>query len=65
MAETVASSDMGFGLAMFFGLLAVVAAGGMYVAADEQVVAGASFAAAMIAGTLAVVAVHLYGGDAG
>jgi fructose-specific phosphotransferase system IIC component len=62
MAETVAASDMGIGLAMFFGVLALVGAAGMYVMAAQQVLAAWSFAGAIIAGTLAVAAVHLYGG---
>jgi hypothetical protein len=61
MSETVARSDMGIGLALFFGVLAVVGAGGMFVAADQQIVAGWSFALAMVGGTLAIAAVHLYG----
>jgi hypothetical protein len=62
MSETVARTDMGIGLAIFLVVIAVVGAGGMYVAASDQVIAAWSFAAAMAAGSLAIVAVHLYGG---
>jgi len=63
MSETVARSDMGIGLAMFFVVVAIVGAAGMFVAASDQIIAAWSFAGAMIAGSLAVVAVHLYGGQ--
>jgi len=62
MSETVARTDMGIGLAMFLVVIAIVGAAGMYVAASDQVVAGWSFAGAIIAGSLAIVAIHLYGG---
>lgn len=52
---------MGVGLGFAFVVLAVLAAFGMAVAAEAQVVAAWFFAAAMAAGTLAVAAPHLYG----
>ena len=51
---------MGIGLALFFGALAILAAGAMAVTVETQVVAAWSFAAAMAAGTLSVAAFHLY-----
>jgi hypothetical protein len=60
MAETGGSSDMGIGLALFFGALAILAAGAMAVTVETQVVAAWSFAAAMAAGALSVAAFHLY-----
>jgi hypothetical protein len=62
MEETVGGTDMGIGLAMVFTVLAVVAAIGMAVTVEQQVVAAWLFAAAMVAGTVAVAAPHLYGG---
>jgi hypothetical protein len=62
MSETVGQSDMGIGLAMLFGVLAVVAAAAMAVTVETQVVAAWSFAGAVVAGTLSVAALHLYGG---
>ena len=61
MTETAGGSDMGTGLALLFGVVAVVAAVGMAVTVETQVVAAWFFAAAMVAGTLAVAAPHLYG----
>jgi len=61
MTETATGSDMGIGLGLAFVVVAVVAALGMLVAYSDQVVAGWSFALAMVAGTLSVAAIHLYG----
>jgi hypothetical protein len=54
---------MGIGLALLFGALAVVAAGAMAATVETQVVAAWSFAGAVVAGTLSVAVVHLYGGN--
>ena len=68
MAEYAGRSDMGVGLAFVFGGIAVLAAlvttvtsymdavGG----SDMQVVAGLGMAVAMLAGGLAVAAIHIY-----
>jgi len=61
MSETAGQSDMGIGLAMLFGVLAVVAAAAMAVTVETQIVAAWSFAGAVVAGTLAVAALHIYG----
>jgi len=61
MSETAGPSDMGIGLGILFGVLAVVAAGAMAVTVETQVVAAWAFAGAMVAGTLAVAAFHIYG----
>jgi hypothetical protein len=52
---------MGIGLAMLFGVLAVVAAGAMAVTVETQVVSAWSFAGAVVAGILSVAALHIYG----
>jgi hypothetical protein len=52
---------MGIGLSLVFGVLAVVAAGVMAVTVETQIVAAFAFAAAMVAGVLAVAAPHLFG----
>lgn len=58
--EHAAESDKGIGLGIAFGLLAV---GGALVmlAGPTQVTQAWGFAGAMVAGTLAVVAIHAYG----
>jgi hypothetical protein len=61
MSGTAGSSDMGFGLGILFGVLAVVAAGVMAVTVETQVVAAWAFAGATIAGVLSVAAFHIYG----
>jgi hypothetical protein len=61
MSETAGPSDMGIGLAMLFGVLAVVAAAAMAVTVENQVVSAWSFAGAVVAGSLAVAALHIYG----
>jgi hypothetical protein len=53
---------MGIGLAMALTALAVLAAVGMAVTVERQVLAAWLFAAALVAGTLAVAAPHVYGG---
>jgi hypothetical protein len=64
MSDTVGGSDMSVGLGLVFGVLAVVGAVGMLVAYENQVVAGWSFALAMVAGVLSVAGVHLFGDGA-
>jgi hypothetical protein len=61
MSGTAGPSDMGFGLGILFGVLAVVAAGVMAVTVETQVVAAWAFAGATIAGALSVAAFHIYG----
>jgi len=56
--ETV-STDKGIGLATLFTLLAVAGAGAMLLAPGGQLAAW-GFAGAMVAGALAVAAVHLF-----
>jgi len=60
MAETATESDKAIGLGLLFGLLGVAGAVVMYVAAADQVTAGFGFALAMLAGSLAVAAIHLF-----
>lgn len=60
MAETASASDMGIGLSILFGALAVLGAVTMYLAADDQVVAAGGFGLAVLAGSLAVAALHVY-----
>jgi hypothetical protein len=62
MAETVGGTDMGLGLAMAFTVLAVVAAAGMALGGERQLLVAGLFAGALVAGTLAVAAPHVYGG---
>jgi hypothetical protein len=60
MSETAGRSDLSLGLGLFFGILALVGAFGMYAAVETQIIAGASFALAVAAGCFAVAAIHLY-----
>jgi len=62
MTETASSSDLGVGLAMAFGALALVGAAVMYLAAEAQQLAAGGFAVAVLAGGLAITALHVYGG---
>lgn len=59
--ETSVGSDMGLGLGLLFGALGVGGALVMLVAAFDhmQVLAGLGFAAAMVAGTVLIAALHL------
>jgi hypothetical protein len=52
---------MGIGLSMLFGAVGVLGAGVMYLAADQQTIAAGGFALAMLAGALAIGALHVYG----
>jgi len=64
MSDTVAGSDMGIGLGMVFAILAVLGAVGMLVTYNNHLVAGWSFAVAIVGGVLSVAGIHLFGGDA-
>jgi hypothetical protein len=57
--ETDSQTDMGIGLAVLFSVLAGVGALGMLVGAPELTAAWA-FAGAVIFGSVAVVAIHVY-----
>ncbi len=60
--ETASASDRAVGLGLLFGAVAVIGSLGMaaYGMAGDQMAAGGSFAVAMIAGSLAVAAYHVY-----
>lgn len=60
--ETGSSTDVGVGYPLVFGALAVLGAIGLTVFGftGDQIAAGWAFAGAMFAGTLAVVAYHVY-----
>jgi hypothetical protein len=60
--ETAAMTDKGVALPLVFGTIAVMAAVGMaaFGFTGDQVAAGYSFAMAMLAGSLAVAATHVY-----
>lgn len=58
--EHAAGSDKGLGLAVVFSLLAVI--GALVMAAGPgQMVKAVGFAAALVAGVLAVLVIHVYG----
>lgn len=59
--ETAPASDKGLGLGLVFGVVGLLAALVMYAAglAHAQLVSGWAFAAAMLAGSVLVAAVHL------
>ena len=59
MATESVSTDMGTGLALVFGAVATVGAGFMLAGGSQQAMAW-GFALAVLAGTLAVTAVHVY-----
>jgi hypothetical protein len=60
--ESTASNDMGVGLSMVFSVIAMLAAVGLaaFGITGDQVASGWSFAIAVLAGTLAVAAYHVY-----
>lgn len=60
MAEPIeTATDTGIGLTLAFGVLAAIGAAVMYAAAPDEL-AGWGFAAAVVFGVLAIVAVHRY-----
>ena len=61
--ETTAASDKSIGLTVLFGALGFAAALGMFLTAidHDQLGSGIAFAVAMIAGAMAIGAVHIYG----
>ncbi len=60
MAETGLQSDKAIGLGLLFGALGFAGAVVMYVAAEQQLLAGWGFALAMVFGALAVAAVQIF-----
>jgi zinc transporter ZupT len=60
MAETASRSDKAVGLGVLFGVVSLIGAVVMYVAAADQVTAGWGFALAMLAGGLSVTAIHAF-----
>jgi hypothetical protein len=60
MTETDSPSDMGVGIALLFGAVTLLGAGTMYLAAADQPIAGGGFALAVLAGSVAIAAIHLY-----
>jgi len=70
MAETTGGSDMGIGLGLLLGLVAVLAAiavaGTAYISAlaeeaeTMQLLSGVSLAVALLAAGIAVAAIHIY-----
>jgi hypothetical protein len=63
MAEISTGSDKEVGFAVLFGLLGLVGALAMYVGAvsGSQLTAALGFAGAMLAASILVVAIHVYG----
>ena len=61
--ETTATSDKSIGLSVLFGVLGLAGALGMFLTAisHDQLGSGIAFAGAMIAGAMAIGAVHAYG----
>jgi hypothetical protein len=61
--ESTASSDMATGLSAAFGAVGLLSALTMYVAAagHDQVLAGLGFAGAMLAASVTIAALHLWG----
>ncbi|WP_049925726.1 DUF7525 family protein [Halopiger goleimassiliensis] len=57
--QTESSTDMGVGLALVLGAVAVIGAGLMFVGAPDLTAAW-GFGAAVLFSCLAVVAIHLY-----
>lgn len=53
-------SDRDIGLAMAFGTLAIAGAAVMYLAVETQLLAATGFGVALIAGALAIGALHVY-----
>jgi hypothetical protein len=60
MSEIATSTDLGFGLGLLFGVMAVVGAASMFLNASDHLLAGWSFGLAMLAAGLSVAAYHLF-----
>lgn len=60
MTEATAQTDVGFGLTVVFAFLSVLGAVVAYAGHADQLVAGAGFGVAVLAGGLAITATHLY-----
>ena len=62
MGTTVAGSDKGVGMTILLSIVALLGVVGMFVAGltGDQSIAAAGFAVAIIAGSLAVSATHLF-----
>jgi hypothetical protein len=60
MSETATSTDLGFGLGLIFGAMAILGAALMFLTASDHLLAGWSFGLAMLAAALSVAALHLF-----
>ena len=60
MAETGLRSDKSLGLGLVFGMLAAVGALVMFVESADHLLAGWGFALAMLAGSVAIAAIHIF-----
>jgi len=60
MATATSDTDLGTGLGLVCGIVAVLAAVTMYLAHADQVLAGWAFAVAVAAGALGIAALHRY-----
>lgn len=61
MADTTQQSDKSIGLGLLFGIVAVVGAAVMYVGAANTQTAGLGFALAVLAASLSISVIHIYG----
>jgi hypothetical protein len=60
MTDTALQTDKSLGLGLLFGLVTLAGAAVMYVASADQTTAGWGFALAMVAGAIAVSAIHVF-----
>jgi hypothetical protein len=60
MAQATAQTDKGIGLAVAFSVIAVVGALLMFLGAADQLLAATGFGVAVLAGSLAVAALHAF-----
>ena len=60
MTEAGLQTDKSLGLGLVFGIVAVLGALVMYIAAADQLTAGWGFALAMIAASIAVAVIHIF-----
>lgn len=58
---TANTAEKGFGLSILFVVVALVGALGMFLWADQQLLAATGFAVAVVAGSLAIAVRHVYG----
>lgn len=57
---TASTAEKGFGLSILFAVVALLGALGMFLGAEDQLIAATGFAVAIVAGSLSIAVRHVF-----